>query len=95
MSINKSMQRGDTIVEVLISMAVVGIVLAGAFGSANRSLRGSQQAQERTEAVKYSESQMELLKSVAVSSPSAVFSQVDAFCLKDDGTVVANANYKT
>lgn len=55
--------RGDTIVEVLLAMSVVGIVLGAAFGIANRSIALGQDAQERTEALKIAESQLELFRS--------------------------------
>lgn len=55
-------QRGDTIVEVLLAMAVVGMVLGVAFGIANRSVAVGRSAQERSEALKYAETQVELIK---------------------------------
>lgn len=54
-------QRGDTIIEVLLAIAVVGIVLAGAYVSANRSLLGTQVSKERVEALQYVRGQMEVL----------------------------------
>lgn len=56
-------QTGDTIVEVLIAMAVLSMVLGGAYVASNRSLAVSQQNQERAEALKLVEGQMEQLKS--------------------------------
>lgn len=64
----KLINRGDTIVEVLISIAIVSVVLTGAFVSARRSLATSQRSQERGEATKLVEDQMERLKSVAYST---------------------------
>lgn len=72
--------RGDTIVEVLLAIAVVSAVLAGAYVSANLSLGGARQAQERGEALKYIEGQIETLKEVAAQPNSPVFSQSGAFC---------------
>lgn len=57
-----SKQRGDTIIEVLIAVAVLGAILGGSFAVASRSLNVSQQAQERSEATKVIESQLELLR---------------------------------
>ncbi len=56
-------QRGDTIIEVLFAMSVIGIVLAAAFGIANQAVRTGRDAHERGEALKLAESQLELLKS--------------------------------
>lgn len=54
--------RGDTIIEVLISIAIVGLVIAGAYALASRSLQQGITASERTEALKLAEGQIEHLK---------------------------------
>lgn len=59
----KQLGSGDTIIEVLLSMSIIGLVLGAAFGIANRSVQIGQNAQERTEALKIAESQLELFKS--------------------------------
>jgi type II secretory pathway pseudopilin PulG len=53
---------GDTIVEVMIALAILSSVLGTSFAIASRSIRKGRQAQERTEALKITESQIELLK---------------------------------
>jgi type II secretory pathway pseudopilin PulG len=58
-------QRGDTIVEVLISIAVVSMILGGAFVLTNRSLQATRGAQERGNAMKVIEAQLESVKSIA------------------------------
>lgn len=58
-------QRGDTIVEVLISIAVVSMILGGAFVLTNRSLQATRSAQERGNAMKVIEAQLESIKSIA------------------------------
>jgi type II secretory pathway pseudopilin PulG len=60
-------QVGDTIVEVLIASAVVGLVITGAFRSANFSAAAVQRSRERTEAVKVTESQIELIREAVIS----------------------------
>lgn len=55
-------QRGDTIIEVLFSVVIIGLALGAAFTLANRSLNIGRAAQERTEALKIAESRIELLK---------------------------------
>jgi prepilin-type N-terminal cleavage/methylation domain-containing protein len=55
-------QRGDTIVEVLIAVAVISLVLAGAYVATSRSLQATRSAQERSMAIKIGESQFELIK---------------------------------
>lgn len=68
MQLRNRMQRGDTIVEVLISIAIVGIVLGGAYAVIDSNTRNNQAAGERTSAVKVAESQLELLRSYAGSN---------------------------
>lgn len=58
----KRSQSGDTIIEVLLAMVVVGLSLGTAYGIANGALATGRNAQERSEAVKIAESQIELLK---------------------------------
>jgi prepilin-type N-terminal cleavage/methylation domain-containing protein len=55
-------QAGDTLVEVMIALAIIGAVLGAAYATATRSLRVGRQAQERTEALKLVEGQLERLK---------------------------------
>jgi type II secretory pathway pseudopilin PulG len=47
----------------MLAMSVIGIVVGAAFGIANRSIAAGQDAQERTEALKIAETQLELFKS--------------------------------
>lgn len=72
-------QKGDTIVEVLLAIAVVSSVLGGAYVAANRSLNTNRAAQERAEATKLVESQLESLKVAAGNNP-AIFND-NVYCL--------------
>lgn len=83
-------QKGDTIVEVLLAIAIVSAVLGGAYASASKSLQGTRQAQERGEALKLVEGQIERLKST-LGSPRpeirAVAQSPNDFCLYEpDGS---------
>lgn len=82
-------QHGDTIVEVLLAMSVIGMVLGAAFGIANRSVAIGQNAQERTEALKHVETQIELLRAASgVDGNDLVdFSPDNALCFKSDTTI--------
>ena len=62
MLINLRNHRGDTIVEVLIAIAIVSLTLTGAYASVNRSSNATRTAQERGEALKWAESQVEQIK---------------------------------
>ncbi len=55
-------QRGDTIVEVLIAIAVVSSVLGITYAAMNRNLLNVRDNQERSEAVKYAQAQLEAIK---------------------------------
>lgn len=76
---------GDTIVEVLIAIAIVSLVLGGAYVSTNRSFQTTRTAQERGEALKLAESQVEAIRqALEQNSPNVV--SIDDFCI-DGGTL--------
>lgn len=77
-------QRGDTIIEVLIAIAVASSVLAITYSTMNRNLQISRQSQERTEATKIAQGQIELLRSHLDLADTTINSGV--FCLKDTAT---------
>lgn len=84
--------RGDTIVEVLIAIAVVSSVLGGAFAVSSRALRGTRVSQERSEATKMVEGQLESLKTVLDDPTRAdqVFSQTTPFCFSPTLAIVTD-----
>jgi prepilin-type N-terminal cleavage/methylation domain-containing protein len=69
-------QSGDTIIEVMFAMAIIGIVLAAAYATASKNLQVSQLAKERGQASAIAESQLEQLK--ALETPPDT---TDPFCL--------------
>lgn len=76
---------GDTLVEVLMALAVTSLLISSAFTATNRSLVTARRSQERVEGLKAVESQLELLH--------GAFTAVGAntsFCL-DASTVVVFA----
>jgi len=56
-------QSGDTIVEVLIVLAILGLALSISYATANKGLQQSRNAQEHSEALALVNSQVELLRS--------------------------------
>ena len=78
-------ERGDTMVEVLIAIAVVSLILGGAYVTTNRSLQATRAAQERSTALKLAESQIERLKGLVESDATSdlVFGPAapDPFCI--------------
>ncbi len=82
-------QRGDTLVEVLISMTVISLVLGGAYTTTSRSLSATRAAQERGNALKLAESQVEQIKNIVATSPDDIFGAgvSTKFCVDGTGTV--------
>lgn len=91
MRVVKSKQAGDTLVEVLVALTIVGLVVAGAYATANRSLALTRAAQERAEATKIVESQIEQFKYAIAEGPidSQIMDGNSPFCIADSGGVIA------
>jgi type II secretory pathway pseudopilin PulG len=73
--LNKS---GDTIVEVLIALAILGLVIGAAYATASRSLKRAQQAQERTQATKLAEGQIDSIKYLSEAADETLFNSAKA-----------------
>jgi Tfp pilus assembly protein PilV len=102
-----SNSKGDTIVEVLMSIAIAGAVITGAYAVATRSLQQSITASENTQSLKLAEGQIEALKLRQKIAPKdstdwTQFLTANDFCLditatsnRDvSGAVPANWNLK-
>lgn len=77
---------GDTIVEVLISMAVASAVMGGAYVVVNRTLANSQQAQEHSETLAIAQGQIEQIKKLAEAGTPALYSVATKFhCIDPSG----------
>jgi type II secretory pathway pseudopilin PulG len=63
----RSSQRGDTIVEVLISLAVIASLMAGAFVVSRSSSVNVRTSQEHAEALQLLQGQVEMLRAEATS----------------------------
>ena len=91
-------QAGDTLVEIMLAIAIVGMVLGASYATATRALRTGRFAQEQTEALKLAESQLEKVKYIATTSPAPgttndVFNAnagQNVFCIDDNFTKVAS-----
>jgi Tfp pilus assembly protein PilV len=79
-------QSGDTIVEVLICIAVVASILAGAFVVSNRSSTAVRTSEEHAQALQYLQGQIEQLRADAQIKPFSAFGANTKFCYKSDGT---------
>ena len=83
--------RGDTIVEVMVSVAVLSVVLGTAYVASGRSLQTSTNAGLRNQALSYGQQQVELIKSAANNDPTryATYEGSTPFCVDP-----ANGNTK-
>jgi type II secretory pathway pseudopilin PulG len=82
-------QAGDTIIEVLIAVAVVTSVLGIVYSTMNRNLTTIRRNQEKTEASKMAQSQIESLKGLYSVSPDTITNEANnGFCI-NGATVVA------
>ena len=63
-------ERGDTIVEVLIAIAIISTVLVAAYQTTTRSVLATQSTQEHSQALKYAETQMEYLRAAHTFNPA-------------------------
>lgn len=61
-------QAGDTIVEVMVVLAVLGLAIGISYATANRSLFNARQAQENSQATTVAQSQVEQLVSIGCAS---------------------------
>lgn len=77
---------GDTIVEVMIVLAILGLAIGIAYATAHRSLLNARQAQESSQATEVVQSQAEALHTM-VDDP-AVYT-TPSFCLVPSGTTYA------
>jgi Tfp pilus assembly protein PilV len=79
-------QRGDTIVEVLISMTIISSILVGAFILANNSKLQVTNSREHDDAIKILESQLEEMRAYATSNsnPDQGVFITTAFCMYHD-----------
>src|SRR4051812_27675369 len=55
-------QHGDTIVEVLVAMAIMSLVLVGAFVTSNRNRTLLENSQEREQGQRLAEGQIEMMR---------------------------------
>lgn len=78
--------RGDTIIEVLICVGILGAVLGAAYVTANRNSMINQASQERLSASKIAESQLERLRAKAALDPDLLFLQTE-LCLDSSNNI--------
>ena len=85
-------ERGDTIVEVLISIAIVSLIRGGAYVATNHSLTATRDAQERSDGLKLVESQIEQVKNLASVSPTVIFGTAPSSYCVSSGAVLPSTD---
>lgn len=79
--------RGDTIIEVMLVLAILGLALSISYSAASTSLLAARQAQESSQAASLMQSQIELLqanrKQVDSTQPNYIY-QAGSFCMNPD-----------
>jgi type II secretory pathway pseudopilin PulG len=83
-------QRGDTIVEVLIAMTVASSVLAISYATMNRNLVATRANQERGQASKLAQGQIESLR-YAIAAGTSLPAPGSPFCL--NGATVRSSGF--
>jgi prepilin-type N-terminal cleavage/methylation domain-containing protein len=89
-------QAGDTIVEVIVVLAVLGLAISISYATANRSLLATRQAEEASQATTLLQSQLEAMRSLAAvpsGQPNNIYG-AGSFCVSYVPTlqVVASSN---
>jgi prepilin-type N-terminal cleavage/methylation domain-containing protein len=77
-------ERGDTIIEVIVVVAILGLAFASSYAIANVSVTKTRNSQEHSEALQNLTSQIEILRN-AEASDVALTRNGAPFCM--DGTV--------
>lgn len=85
-------QAGDTIVEVIIAVAVVSLLLTGAFIVTNRNMQAVRDSEEHAEALQLLQGQVELLRSAAANSGGLPSGLSTPFCLTSSAFYQPAAN---
>jgi hypothetical protein len=78
-------QTGETIVEVLISVAVLGLILVSTYALANQSGQANRQAQERAEALNENSGHLELFKTY-LEDEGDLPTSTGLFCVHQDSS---------
>ncbi|MGA3150697.1 MAG: prepilin-type N-terminal cleavage/methylation domain-containing protein [Candidatus Saccharimonadales bacterium] len=85
-------QRGDTIIEVLISMSILALVLTGAYVSTSRSLQDGTDSSDRQQALALAEQQIEFIKSNPSAYQPPTNSKTNSFCIGNDSSIQTGAS---
>ena len=77
-------ELGDTIIEVMIVLSILGLALSISYATANRSLLNTRQAQENSTATELAQSEIESLIPLAgkpSTDPNYIYGPPTTFCI--------------
>lgn len=84
-------QRGDTIVEVLISLLVISTILVGAFLLSRTSSQNVRDSEEHAQALGLLQGQVELLRTAA-TVPGQLAGYPSSFCMDENALAVSSSD---
>jgi prepilin-type N-terminal cleavage/methylation domain-containing protein len=73
------LQRGDTIIEVMIALAILGFAIGLSYVTANRSILAAEQAQESSTASELLQGQIEAIRSLAPNMSSTTLPSTNVY----------------
>jgi prepilin-type N-terminal cleavage/methylation domain-containing protein len=77
-------QSGDTMIEVLAAIAIIGVALAGGYALSSHSLRTGVDASQRSTALSLAQGQVEFLKNALVTKTTGTYTSASQpFCIND------------
>jgi type II secretory pathway pseudopilin PulG len=100
-------KNGDTIVEVIIVLAILGMALSISYATASRSLLNARQAQETSEAAEYVQAQIEDIHALApdqngdqnasgtIQTAGGIKNQAGGFCILSANSLTPNVQLDT
>jgi prepilin-type N-terminal cleavage/methylation domain-containing protein len=92
--LRKAGQAGDTIVEVMVVLAILGLAISISYATANRSLLNARQAQENSQATELIQSQVEALRTLTTvgATPNIFSPALQNYCLVLAGITYTNSS---
>lgn len=90
---NRRRESGDTIVEVLIAIAVISVVMVGAYALSGRSTSTVQDTQERSQAQQYLQSQVEMFRAYLAKGNAAPTGTAVPMCVKNSMTLINDVEH--
>ncbi len=79
MQLKKLNNAGETIIEVLLCLSILGLILGVAYATTSRNLQATRDSQERLQALQYAESITESIRAYAIKDQSSAIPNQSLF----------------